>query len=89
MRSVSAARCKLPASAHECAFCLEKFQAGAEMYGGLGDTDSFGTHLTSQYLGPTVNWTAPNGMTIGIFATVWAQQLQHPCVVSLLGFLRD
>ena len=28
---------KLAASAQECTFCAEKFQAGAEMYGGLGD----------------------------------------------------
>jgi len=34
------------------------------MYGGLGDANGFGLHLTSQYLGPTVNWTAPNGMTV-------------------------
>jgi hypothetical protein len=55
---------QLAARARECAFCLEKFQAGVEMYGGLGDTDGFGLHLTSQYLGPTVNWAAPNGMTV-------------------------
>jgi len=55
---------KMAASAHECTFCAEKFQAGAEMYGGLGDADGFGLHLTSQYLGPTVNWTAPNGITV-------------------------
>jgi hypothetical protein len=54
---------KLAASAHSCTFCLEKFQAGVEMYGGLGDSHSFGTNLTSQYLGPTVNWSAPNGTT--------------------------
>jgi len=53
----------LAASAHECKFCREKFQAGIEMYGGLGDRYSFGTHLTSHYAGPTVNWTAPNGTT--------------------------
>ena len=55
---------KLAASAKECTFCREKFQAGVEMYGGLGDTDSFGTRLTSQYLGPTVNWSSPNGFTL-------------------------
>jgi hypothetical protein len=55
---------QLAASARECVFCREKFQAGLEIYGGLGDTDGFGLHLTSQYLGPTVNWTAPNGMTV-------------------------
>ncbi len=52
------------ASAHECTFCPEKFQAGVEMYGGLGDTDGFGLHLTSHYLGPTVTWSAPHGMTL-------------------------
>jgi hypothetical protein len=57
---------QLAANAHECVFCREKWAAGLEMYGGLGTTDSFGTHLTSHYLGPTVNWTAPNGLTIGM-----------------------
>jgi hypothetical protein len=55
---------QLAARAQECAFCPENFQAGIEMYGGLGDTDGFGLHLTSQYLGPTVNWTAPNRVTV-------------------------
>ena len=34
------------------------------MYGGLGDRYSFGTHDTSQYFGPTINWAAPHGMTL-------------------------
>jgi hypothetical protein len=55
---------KLAASAYDCTFCPEKFQAGIEMYGGLGDRYSFGTHLTSHYIGPTINWAAPNGVTI-------------------------
>lgn len=54
----------LTASAHDCTFCREKFQAGVEMYGGLGDTYSLGTHLTSHYAGPTINWIAPNGVTL-------------------------
>ena len=55
---------KLAASSRKCTFCREKFQAGAEMYGGLGDWHSFGTRLTSHYLGPAVNWSAPGGMTL-------------------------
>jgi hypothetical protein len=55
---------KLAASAHDCTFCGEKFQAGVEMYGGLGDRHSFGTHLTSHYLGPAINWAAPGGITL-------------------------
>jgi hypothetical protein len=54
---------KLTASAGKCAFCAEKFMAGVEMYGGLGDRYTPGTHLTSQYIGPSMNWTSPNGIT--------------------------
>lgn len=57
---------KLAASAKECTFCREKFQAGVEMYGGLGDWHSFGLHQTSQYLGPSINWEAPNGLTVSV-----------------------
>jgi hypothetical protein len=55
---------KLAASAHKCTFCREKFTAGVEMYGGLGDWHSFGTRLTSHYLGPAINWSVPSGMTL-------------------------
>ena len=54
---------KLAASPKPCTFCLEKWQGGVEMYGGLGDRYSFGTRLTSQYLGPAINWISPNGVT--------------------------
>ena len=54
----------LAASAHNCTFCGEKFQAGVEMYGGLGERYSFGLNNTSHYLGPLINWTAPNGITL-------------------------
>jgi hypothetical protein len=54
----------LAASARPCTFCLEKFQAGLEMYGGLGDTDSFGLNHTSHYVGPTINWSAPGNLTL-------------------------
>jgi hypothetical protein len=57
---------QLAANAQECTFCREKFEAGAEMYGGLGDGNSLGTQLTSHYLGPTINWTSPNGVTVGV-----------------------
>jgi len=55
---------RLAASAKECTFCGEKFQAGVEMYGGLGDWHSFGFSQTSQYLGPSINWEVPNGFTL-------------------------
>lgn len=55
---------RLAASARKCTFCAERFQGGVEMYGGLGDRYSFGTSRTSHYIGPTVNWSAPSGLTL-------------------------
>ena len=54
----------LRAGARECAFCRENFAAGAEMYGGLGTTDSFGLKDTSHYIAPLLGWNIPGGPTI-------------------------
>lgn len=56
----------LKASAQHCTFCRENFIAGIEMYGGLGDTQSFGLHETSHYLAPAVAWNLPSGWTLRI-----------------------
>lgn len=55
---------KLAASATKCTFCAQRFNAGVEMYGGLGDRYTPGLHDTSHYLGPAVNWSAPSGLTL-------------------------
>ncbi len=55
---------QLAASAKRCTFCAQRFRAGLEMYGGLGDRYTPGLHDTSHYLGPTVNWSAPSGLTL-------------------------
>ncbi len=54
----------LNASAKSCNFCRENFIAGVELYGGLGDTKSFGLHDTSHYLAPVAAWNIPSGWTI-------------------------
>jgi hypothetical protein len=54
----------LAASPKECTFCRENFAAGAELYGGLGDANSFGWRATSQYFGPLVAFSIPHGPTI-------------------------
>jgi hypothetical protein len=51
----------LKASPKPCTFCRENFAAGVELYGGLGDTGSFGLESTSQYLGPAIAFNIPNG----------------------------
>jgi hypothetical protein len=55
---------KSTAGAHGCFFCRENLSAGAEIYGGLGDLDSFGLNSTSHYAGPTVAFSIPRGPTI-------------------------
>lgn len=44
-----------------CVFCLERFTAGAEAYGGLGDTWDLSTRDTSHYIAPIVGWQLPKG----------------------------
>ena len=51
----------LIAKPNNCNFCLENFQAGVEMYGGLGTHDDFGLGGTSHYVAPTISWTLANG----------------------------
>jgi len=47
-----------------CTFCAEKFIAGAEAYGGLGDTFSLTLRDTSHYIAPLVGWQLPKGMRL-------------------------
>ena len=54
----------LNASANSCNFCRENFIAGMELYGGLGDTQSFGLNQTSHYLAPVAAWNLPSGWTV-------------------------
>jgi len=52
------------ASESPCTFCAEKFIAGAEAYGGLGDTFSLTLRDTSHYVAPLVGWQLPKGMRL-------------------------
>jgi len=54
----------LRAGARECMLCRERFAAGAELYGGLGTTDSVGLRDTSHYLAPVVAYETPRGPRI-------------------------
>lgn len=55
---------RLAGSTSTSSFALENFTGGVEMYGGLGDTDSLTMRETSHYVGPTIGWTIPNGVTL-------------------------
>jgi hypothetical protein len=56
----------LAARPERCNFCPENFQAGVEMYGGLGTHADFGLGQTSHYVAPTAAWTLANGTTFKI-----------------------
>ena len=51
----------LAARPDRCNLCPENFQAGVEVYGGLGTHEHFGLQETSHYVAPTVAWTLANG----------------------------
>ncbi len=52
------------ASGRACTFCAEKFIAGAEAYGGLGDTASLTLRDTSHYVAPLIGWQLPKGLRL-------------------------
>ena len=56
----------LRASPRPCSFCRENFILGLEIYGGLGDVESFGLHETSHYLAPCLAWNLPSGWTLRV-----------------------
>jgi hypothetical protein len=53
----------LAARPERCNLCPENFQAGVELYGGLGTHDTFGLRQTSHYVAPSLAWTGANGVT--------------------------
>lgn len=63
--AVGAARALRSASTgRACTFCANRFMAGVEAYGGLGDTASLTLRETSHYIAPLIGWEAPKGLRI-------------------------
>ena len=48
---------------HPGTLAPQNFIAGIEMYGGLGDRHSAGLHDTSHYIGPTISYALPKGLS--------------------------
>jgi hypothetical protein len=71
----------LKASAKACNFCRENFIAGIELYGGLGDTRSFGLNQTSHYLAPAVAWNLPSGWTVRLSPGFGLNDTSHRVLV--------
>jgi hypothetical protein len=73
----------LEASPDRCNVCLENFSVGAEMYGGLGDTESLGLHDTSHYVAPVMAWTLANGTKFKISPSFGVTQTSAPFLLRL------
>jgi len=52
------------AASRPCTLCAQKFIAGAEAYGGLGDTSALTLRSTSHYLAPLIGWQLPKGFRL-------------------------
>ena len=52
------------ASSRPCTFCAEQFIAGAEVYGGLGNTLALTMRDTSHYIAPLAGWQLPKGVRL-------------------------
>jgi hypothetical protein len=60
---------KLAATARECRWCRENFQAGVEFYGGLGRWHDFTLRGTSHYAAPILAWDWGAGVTLHVSPT--------------------
>jgi hypothetical protein len=83
----------LLASANECVFCRENFQAGVEFYGGLGTASQFTLHGTSQYVAPTLTWQVRNTVikispTFGLTGDSFPVMLRFGVSYEFEGFRR-
>jgi len=51
---------------NRCLFCMERFAAGVEVYGGLGTWENFTLRGTSHYVAPVFLWILPSGTIIRV-----------------------
>ena len=77
-----------PSSGKNCRFCRENFAAGAEVYGGLGSTLSFGLHDTAQYFAPVLSWAIGNNATLR-FSPAFALTQQDSPVLIRFGYTHE
>src|SRR6516225_702067 len=81
----------LLASADECVFCRENFEAGVEAYGGLGTADNFTIHSTSQYVAPMISWQVHDAVfkispTFGLTDASYRAMLRFGVSYEISGF---
>jgi len=71
------------ASGNNCHLCRENFNAGLELYGGLGSTDDFGFHATSHYLAPAVSWQITDNASLRFSVGAGLTHLSSPALIRI------
>ncbi|PYX27460.1 MAG: hypothetical protein DMG80_18480 [Acidobacteria bacterium] len=69
------------ASGNECHFCLENFNAGVELYGGLGSTNGFGFHQTAHYLAPVISWQVSDNSSFHFSPSFGLTNVSYPALL--------
>ncbi len=69
------------ASGKECRFCRENFNAGVELYGGLGSTNGFGFHQTAHYVAPAISWQVSDNSSIHFSPSFGLTNVSYPVLL--------
>ena len=69
------------ASGNECRFCLENFNAGLELYGGLGSSRGFGFHETAHYAAPVISWQVSETSSLHFSPAIGLTGLSNPLLL--------
>lgn len=69
------------ASANNCRLCRENFDAGVELYGGLGSTFGFGLRNTAHYVGPVISWQVSDNSAIHFSPSIGITHNSDPLLI--------
>jgi len=69
------------ATGSECHWCRENFNAGVEMYGGLGSTLDLSLHHTAHYIAPVIRWQITNNSSIHFSPAIGLTNVSNPALL--------
>jgi hypothetical protein len=69
------------ASGTACRLCRENFNAGLELYGGLGTANGFGLHHTAHYLAPVIAWQISDSSSLRFSPSIGLTHLSNPVLL--------
>jgi hypothetical protein len=69
------------ASGNNCRWCRENFNAGLEIYGGLGSTNGFGFHDTAHYAAPVISWQVSDNASLHFSPAIGLTHLSNPVLL--------